>query len=1659
MSGSTLDHFPAQHLADLLPALDSLADRGLFLQAHKLAAQLGDYRQWQGPAAISIAVRLAGHLGAPRLANVLAYLAYRRHPGAAETRLRMARMLLNRRGSHRAWCFLRSFGKWLPADPGLRSEWISFQGYLQALLRDFGRSAELHAQAIALMPREPWLLVERSYSLELEDRYDEALECCEQALALEPFFRAALLQASQLEVQLGREPQAVERLLAVAGTLESSGLCRYLADLLIERRELDQAESWLERAESLEPLQEKVLSSGYAGRRCDIACLRGDHAAGLALAEAAGGPFFSAVAERLAEPRGKRCLLPVTFVRQHYMTCVPATLTALSAFWSRPVRHLEVAEEICYDGTSYQAERAWAERNGWLACEFTVDWDITRALIDRGLPFTLTVQYTGSGHLQAVVGYDEPRGTILIRDPAQPQFGECLAESLFRNQSASGPRGMLLLPTDEAHRLDGLVLPEKAIWDLYYELVSALEAHRRSDAMVALEALRDQAAGHRLAWQGQRALSWYDGRESGVLEGTEGLLELFPEDTNLVLSKANSLSLLQSRQAQLAWLADGSSVPGADVSLLVRQASLLMADASRADEARRLLLRVLGRSPHLAEAWNELASLEWDQGDRELSCALYRVAACLHDANEGYSQQYFKALRCLGRVNEGLEFLGQRQARLGARAAGPTLTLCEFIEELNDPHRCRELMESALEMRPQDPMLLLNLADFYGRIGEQELCTRTLERAEPVSNRGAWLRRSVAHDLRCSNDLKQARAWCQEAIELDPLNISLHRMHMQVLVRSEGEEAVDAYVEARSVLFPHHCGLLELQVERAQLRSLDDTEAALRRLLKSHPLHAWAIRELAVTVARLGRTDEALAICADALLIDPASSHAHSSRGFVLLQQGRREEARTAFREALSLSVDNEYSAGMLLESCNGREEALDSLAFIHAELVRQVTFGDGWLAYADQARPWLETDVLMEQLSEALQRRSDLWQLWTLVARLHARQGRMDQAEQVLLGGAERFPLLPRLFLERAQLFKDQGLHGECRSVLRESFRINPLWGPSVRLYVESLLDEPGDQLDEAEQILRDVLRRTPDNTDLRAWLVHVLCERGATQEAADEAERVLAQEPANNWVWGRFRRQSEELGQPHRPLAFARSLVGRRAGDSDAWLALAWQESSIAERETALREALRLTPRHRGANEQLADLLLEQDRFDDLRLLLDAPVWGDALPGELALFRPRALIKAGNSADAIQALEQLLQLHPMLFEGWRELADLHDNAGNHSAYVEAARQMVRLEPGVPLANGFLGHALLGNDQPEEALASFLKAFEQDPTYNFAALNAFDLQNRFGQSAAAATTISSLLDHWPEAPALVRALRHARERGDDTLKIRALDMLCTGRSGLDAWNEGLEILGGSFSDPDLGQALERAVATGDLHRNAARAWLELQDQRWTPNSLWRAFKSLLANDLRHAAKQGMLELLAERPNTDDLLARTLDECREAIGQDAITWGAATYAMVSRGRLDQMFAWMADWPQRPDVPAWGLDNLALGLRIRGKEAHAAEVSRASLARDPAGHDAMVWLAGDAAVAGQHDEMQEWLTRIGEVRLRAYVQCMLELVRGYARAVDAGDSRQALKHFRDAQHLAKVGDNKPCFRRLRRKLAWRLAFGPLTPGWWAALRYLRLRYEG
>ncbi|MCM5682809.1 tetratricopeptide repeat protein [Schlegelella sp. S2-27] len=1596
-----------QAAAPVLEQAEHLMARGLYLNAQALlpALEADDSAQ-----ARLTAARLLWHLGARREADGRVLRTWRRHRDDPAAVVDMIRSVGSRRGPYRAWKLLEAHP--LPADAPdkLRADWHSLCAGTLGWLRDFERAEAEHRSALALDANEAWVRVEWSYVCEQRDAYDEALAQAREALRLRPGYRPALQAVAHFCTLLGRDDEALALLGdAVRGT-QAAALAMPLFELQMERglhadalQTLDRCRRYLARADI-------GIEQWLAARRADVALRLGDVAGARAHALLAGGPFYEGLAKRLEDTSLSECRveLPVGFVRQHFNTCAPATLATLSRYWSRPAPHLEIAEAICYDGTPNHSERRWAEEQAFLTREFTVDWDTARALLDAGVPFTLTTVATHSAHLQAVIGYDELRGSLLIRDPSKRTHVEFDAASLFESHRPFGPRGMLLLPHEEAARIAGIALPESELWDGYHEVMYALSRHDRDAAVRAADALRARAPGHRLSLNADRSIAGYDGNEAAALDLTERLLALYPQEPNLQLSKAASLSVLGSREQCADWWATVQAGPGFDPVVAVRYAQFLSEDARRHREVFQLLEKTLTVHPTDGAAWFTLATLLWQRGRREQALQHYRIAACLQDTNEHHAESYVRACHVLHRSPEGFDFLFQRVIRLGPKSAYPVFTLFSQLEAVERTSEGFDLLRDAVCRRPDDPELLLFAAEVHLRYGEPARAGELLEQARPVAKRAGWLRLRSMH-CRETGDTAQALALAREASAIEPLNVGFHRLVASLLAQTEGRAAALAHLRQVAHRHEHHFELQHLLLGWLPDDALPEAIERLHHMLRISPHNAWAHRELAIKLSAQRRFDEAWRSAQAALEMAPRQSETHSTLAYVRLREGRPDEARRHLRDAITLSVDNDYAVAALIDldpSLAARREALD---FVRGELTRQVTLGDGLLTFQETARTIMEPDELLAVLQGVLDRREDLWQAWVACGAHLTRMGRLEEALALLEQAIERFPLLPRVYAEQANALLVSGRRDAARDSLQRALRINPAWHTAVRMYVDSVLDE-GHELTRALQALEPALHRTPDNADLRALRGWVRWRQGEREAAVRDLQAALAIEPGLRWAWDALLRCAREIGQPERASQAAEEVVRQRPGDALAWLRLAEYAAQPQRALEAAEQGLKLEPHHQPLYEARLQLLLDGGLHAEVEAALDVSPWGAQPPAPIAVFRPRLARRRGDTDAAFATMRALLERDPHHYPAWRELADWYDEADRCADYLEAARQMVRLAPQAAVAHGYLGHAQSRLGDKAGAAEALHRAFSLDPSYGFAGLQLIDLDIEAGRLERAAQTLEALSRHDTSPYLALRQMRHAIARGDPAAAMQALDAIIgAGQVPADLCELALKEAQEAGWLPAVLERARHAVVQGRCARPAARLWLRHQKGGLLPGSRYRAVKRAMERDPGHALKQAFLVQLGEQPDKS-LLNRFVGDHRDVLRGDLECWALVGYAYVSHGLHHQTAAWLDDWRQRPDAPAWALDNLALSLRQLGRHRAAREVSNRSLELLPANADALTWVALDHAHEDDLPALQRVLDSVDPAGVNPYFQHLLFAMRGYVEAVQAADSRCALTHF-------------------------------------------------
>ena len=409
--------------AALLERVRDVYERGRYLDALTEAERAGPLQSWSGAVAAEIGSRLAMNLGGERLGRLLVVRGHRAHPAADTLARQYAFSLVMFRGPLAGWAYALRFVQQHSVSEEVRAELLALRARIAAEYRDFDTAERLIRDALALRPSSPWLKVEQSYVLLCQERREHALTPLDEALRLSPWFRPAVQFRARLLHVLGRAEEAIALLTQSLEHLQCGGVVLQLIHL---KRELDDDVGMLallDSAEALHPFWDGVQREWLAARRTDAYCLRREFSRAAAQADLIGdGYYYPELAKRLRVATGteKRVRLPVPFIPQGHLTCGPATLAAIAQFLGKPATQEAIVDAISYGGTSDHIERDWCESNGFAAREFKVTWDAVRLLTDAGVPFALATTEVGSGHLQALIGYDELRQTLFIQDPGEP---------------------------------------------------------------------------------------------------------------------------------------------------------------------------------------------------------------------------------------------------------------------------------------------------------------------------------------------------------------------------------------------------------------------------------------------------------------------------------------------------------------------------------------------------------------------------------------------------------------------------------------------------------------------------------------------------------------------------------------------------------------------------------------------------------------------------------------------------------------------------------------------------------------------------------------------------------------------------------------------------------------------------------------------------------------------------------------------------------------------------------------------------------------------------------------------------------------------------------------------------------------------------------------
>ena len=1524
----------------------SLYDEGRCVSAWNAGRAVAPLEEWPPVEAALLASRLTNHLGAPRRSSVMQLRMFRAHPKHALAQYYYLYRVGERRGALAAWRERSRLGAPPDHEPQALAEYHGQCAMLLAALRDFERAEEHLARARDAHPRPYWY-VERSAVCYSEDRYAESLKALEEGLSRHPRYPPLVIGTAGALVILDRDAEAMELLRSRLRDSEVSGYASFLLPLLMKRGLLDEAEDTIRRYDELTPLKERAATDLLENARAEVATRRGDYAAAVRHVEQVSHKFHKDIASNLraflerphASPP-RRVELPVAFVRQHHLTCAPATLTAVSRFWRRPAEHLAVAEEICYDGTPLHSERRWAEENGWATREFRVDWESAVALIDRGIPFTLALADIVVGHLQAVVGYDEPTGMFYVRDPYSPFALEMNARRMFEAQRALGPRGLALVPRDRAHLLDGLRFPDAEMYDRYHRLQLALEAHDRDRALERYREMAAADARHRLTLSARLSVASYDGNPHEELAATDELLALFPDDNRLTLFRLRLMRQLTGRDERLAWINTICERKGADPVFWLERAAELEADRRELPAAVSDVRRALRLRRDFPPGVFRLASLVRQMGHDDEALELSRLAACLDDRNEACAYGYFTACRLARRSEVAVDFLRDRIDRLGDRSSAPARTLIHVLNDLGRAEEGFRVLDEAVARRPDDGELRLFAASVCARYGREAAARAHRAAAEGRVKRTAWLA-SMAREAHGRGEREQALALWREVLRLQPLDMDAHGMIAVLLSETGGRSDAVAELRAACDRFPHHLPLRRMLYPFTHGDPAADREPLLREILRLDSANAWAMRELALNLRHQSRVAEALEIIDAAIARDPDDAEGYLVKGRLLYAAGDLLGAAACYRSAIARSADNEDAIrGLLATAGDSADRRKELLEFVESELLRQPVLGDGLLAFRTAARGVLTSDELLAALRRAHEQRPDLWQAWSALGRHLSEMGRTDEALDVAGRAAAQFAMVPRMWLDLSHVHRDRRDRAKQIEALERCREIGPEWAAPIFELVEAW-EETG-RRDDAVRLLESAIARTPVDPVLRGRLAALQHQSGDRDRALETIREAIRLSPDYAWAWTVYARWSAEQGDPSAALDLARAAAESRPGEARPWFRLAQlliEAGRAVDGLHAAELALAIDPRYPEAHDMRAVALMELNRFDEAIAACRPPVYGHRVPHILRGREAWIVMKRGEADTAITMMAAVVDEVPDYLWGWGCLMEWHAERQAYEPALRAAERMYWLDPSQISTLGWMGELKERLNDAKGAREIYERAMWLQPSYQFAGVRNFHLQRLAGDLRGAGRTIEILRPFASHALILSLQVDLAIMREDSDWAMALLRELCIDPANDAATVErsAKAILQRGWSR-EMEEALRDALDHSEWHPSAAAMWAKARTAHGglASGSDIRALTWL--DDPAKGAIYVLIDAIGGRGSKVKGVAkirlwwnlRTIRSLWRVRGRDDVLyWAKIGYALVSLERFRDAIEWLDDWKSRRGVTPEMLHNLVVAYLSTG----------------------------------------------------------------------------------------------------------------------------------
>jgi tetratricopeptide (TPR) repeat protein len=284
-------------------------------------------------------------------------------------------------------------------------------------------------------------------------------------------------------------------------------------------------------------------------------------------------------------------------------------------------------------------------------------------------------------------------------------------------------------------------------------------------------------------------------------------------------------------------------------------------------------------------------------------------------------------------------------------------------------------------------------------------------------------------------------------------------------------------------------------------------ERVCRQIISARPGNADAHNILGVSLAALGKSDDAVTELGRAIKINGEAPSYHANLGEILRLAGRLDEAAKALETAIKLEANNAQALNNLGIIQYEKRNFKKAVEYYRRALAINPLMPEALNNLGNASRTIGDIDGALHAYQEALTQRVVYPEVYNNLGTLLQQDRRFEEAEHALRKAIQQNPRYVEAHNNLAQLLSSQSNELEALRILGDALKFAPTNVQTLLLTARIQLRR--NNLQAAEQATRLALKEKPELPEALTLLGQVLHETDRYDEAIDVLDRALKKAP----------------------------------------------------------------------------------------------------------------------------------------------------------------------------------------------------------------------------------------------------------------------------------------------------------------------------------------------------------------------------------------------------------------------------------------------------------------------------------------------------------------------------------------------------------------------